>query len=92
MPYYNEFGAIADGAAQIFHDDVTYEVAQVGGTGLTGTILIQEYVPGVGWVTRATETAIKAKTVLPAGSKNGPTQWRAKCSAYTAGTFGVSLR
>jgi hypothetical protein len=71
------------------HSDVVLTVTNEGGT-LSGSLTLEEWVPGKGWVVRATVTAVGHTTVV--ANKTDPTRWRATMASYVSGTWGVSIR
>ncbi len=72
------------------HGDVVVTITQETGTALSGSVAVEEWVPGKGWVTRATVTAVGHTNVV--ANKTDPTRWRATMSGYVTGTWGVSIR
>ena len=83
---------VANGSTpeEVRHGDVVVSVIQNTGTALSGNLAIEEYVPGKGWVTRATLTG--AGTTSYTANKTDPTRWRATMSGYSTGSWGVAIR
>jgi hypothetical protein len=75
---------------EVRHSDVVVTVIQNTGTALVGNLAVEEWVPGKGWVTRATLTGV-GTTTYPA-NKTDPTRWRTTMAGYSAGSWGVAIR